>query len=207
MAVEDFTTYTETDPNSRITVSSGTIGCVGLTRNEDAYVYKDFGAGHFTDFTHTFSYKFISGNSIDSIFGSWGLGNGINDYEAWGGASITGVWNLHLKFNNNVYLWESYGGSTYNDSYSAANTDTVYYVKNEKSGTTMTSKIYSDSGMTNLLDTLSLVLHANHSFRYAFGMNTWNSGRTEYCSGEVNNLDLNESAATYRRRMLMGTGI
>ncbi|MCX5653733.1 MAG: discoidin domain-containing protein [Planctomycetota bacterium] len=39
--VEDFTTYTETDPNSRIGVTDSMLDVNGLTSNEDAYVYRD----------------------------------------------------------------------------------------------------------------------------------------------------------------------
>ena len=44
MAVEDFTGYTEVDPNTRIAVIASKVTWTALAKNEDAYVYKDFGA-------------------------------------------------------------------------------------------------------------------------------------------------------------------
>ena len=49
MAVEDFTTYTEVDPNSRITVSSTKVTWASVQRDEDAYVYKDKGVNYFDE--------------------------------------------------------------------------------------------------------------------------------------------------------------
>ena len=46
-ANQDYATYTETDENDRYAVANNVITVTGLTNDEDAYVYKDFGAGYF----------------------------------------------------------------------------------------------------------------------------------------------------------------
>jgi hypothetical protein len=46
----DLTAFTEVDPNSRIVVDSIRSEFTGLTRNEDAYVYKDYGIDNYDDF-------------------------------------------------------------------------------------------------------------------------------------------------------------
>jgi len=45
--VQDLTSYTEVDPNSRIAVTANRVTATNLTRNEDAYVYKDMGIDYF----------------------------------------------------------------------------------------------------------------------------------------------------------------
>ena len=40
-AVEDFTTYTEADPNSKITVTSSKIDVDTMRSDDEGYVYKD----------------------------------------------------------------------------------------------------------------------------------------------------------------------
>ena len=47
MAYEDFTTFTEVDPNSHISTTATRVTYAGLARNEVAYLYKDYGAGYF----------------------------------------------------------------------------------------------------------------------------------------------------------------
>jgi len=53
LALEDFTTYVEVDPNGNIIISSdGRRVTQDAYMDEYAYVYKDKGQGHFTDFEH-----------------------------------------------------------------------------------------------------------------------------------------------------------
>jgi len=59
MTLEDFTEYTELDPNSHIGKTTHHIDHLGFT-NEDAYIYKDYGAGHFTDFEIDFEATWVS---------------------------------------------------------------------------------------------------------------------------------------------------
>src|SRR3990172_12759017 len=82
MAYEDFTTYTEVDPNNRFSVATNVITITELTRTEDAYIYKDQSAGHFSgDFEHLFKFVFTAGANDTPVF-LVGLSNTINDnYE------------------------------------------------------------------------------------------------------------------------------
>ena len=47
MAIEDFSTYTETDPNSKIAVTSSKIDVSAIDRGDNAYVYDDKGSNFF----------------------------------------------------------------------------------------------------------------------------------------------------------------
>ena len=82
MAVENFTTFIETDPNSRIAVTSSKVTWTSLSRNEDAYVYKDKGEDYFDgDFSHLITVKMTAGVKDGRVY-LWGLTNEIDDMKA-----------------------------------------------------------------------------------------------------------------------------
>ena len=177
---EDYTTFTEVDPASHITVASNRITVANYTRNEEGYVYKDMGVDYFDgDFVHyltihptsyvlgAYHYMWMLSNTLDDGFGIRGAGGKYISLSAyWSGA--TGF----------VLVLEEYNGSPYSDYYSIS-TGTTYYtkiVRNESVGTygTIYCYIYSDQARTNLLDTLALALHEKVDFRYLYGINTYN---------------------------------
>ena len=52
-ALQNFTTFTEVDPNTRISKTATRVTWTDITKPEDAYVYKDMTADYFDgDFTH-----------------------------------------------------------------------------------------------------------------------------------------------------------
>lgn len=127
MAYEVLTGYTETDPNSHITVTTNKAEFAALQRNEKAYVNKDFGSGAFSgDFAHTFSFR-ITGFSSTSDVGIYAVSNDGDD--GWAGLSdgffvyvnYTGatsfkltlkevggnsVQHSHTLYHNNTYTFE-----------------------------------------------------------------------------------------------------
>ena len=198
MAIEDYTTYTEVDPNSHI-------GLVGTNHidfnayaNEDAYCYKDKGAAHFTDFEHKVDVRPISA-SADYCYGcNWLLSNALDDYHGLRTAGQTcvvvrtGHWTVAYP---QLYLSEYYGSTEYNAGPFNAAYNTWYYLTIKKLGTALTCKIYSDSARTTLLNTLSLTLQADHSFRYIFAANTQNEAVARNFDLDIENLDLQEAPA------------
>lgn len=50
--MEDFTTFTKVDPNSHIVVVSAAHIDFTNWDNESTYLYRDYGADFFSDFTH-----------------------------------------------------------------------------------------------------------------------------------------------------------
>ena len=192
MPLEDFTTYTEVDPNNHITVSQYHIDH-NAYRNEDAYVYKDKGSGFFTDFIHKVDVRsdFAQENALGVV---WSLQNDLNDVYGIYNANKTCVYVFFYyrgaDHTRRICLREVYNGSLYTTDWVGADTNTWYYLTIEKSGTSLTCKIYSDSARTNLLETLNLTLHGDWSFRYIFACNTYNSGHTYHMNVDVENLDL-----------------
>lgn len=202
MPVEDFTTYTEVDPNSHIgLVGTNHVDFVAY-RNEDAYLYKDKGENHFGDFTHDVDVLCDGRSGVNPISPVWALTNDVNDLKGIKDAGNTAIAvQFYRKSDGTLVLRlrEIYNNANYNDDYTVSY-DTWYYLTIEKSGTSLTCKIYSDSNRTNLLDTLSLTLHGDWQFRYIFAAITNNTGSTDNFVLDIENLDLNEEgAATYTK--------
>ena len=191
---EDFTTYTENDPNSDITVTSSRATVDTIRRDVSAYVYKDKGTGYFSgNFEHLTTVK-CTASDPDGCFNFWSLWNAIGGEDA-------------LRPSNNgieIMFYRSTGGSTYYilmrewygnvnyDSYYTINVGTAYYLKIARTGSTLTTKIYSDAARTSLLATLTLNLHQTAAYRYIYAVQSCASSYvpTATISGYSENLHL-----------------
>ncbi|KKL71872.1 hypothetical protein LCGC14_2090580 [marine sediment metagenome] len=207
MAFEDLSTYTEVDPNSRLTKTTRRVAWTALQRDEDAYIYYDKGADHFSgDFTHhlTIDTTAAGTTSPGSKVFCWAITNLVNDMKGIQGSSgdYFAVF-LYRSFTGvfEIYLEECNGGIPQQTAYTAA-LNTIYYLKvvrDESVGTygTIYCYIYSDAARTTLLATLTQTIDtAKRDFRYVFACNTWNSGETVAMTGYTENLELLASLAT-----------
>lgn len=216
-AYEDFSTYTEADANSRLTVTSSKVTWTNFSRYDtDHYVYKDYGSNHFNgDFEHLLSMQ-ITGYSGDYGYaGAWAMANVVDDWSGLQGASESGLF-VHQQHNtgtaNAMACREVDSGSYYDSSYYSISLNTYYYLKikrDESVGTygTLYTYIYSDSSRTTLLTTLSVALHSNKKdFRYLYGFQGggWSDLSGRLISGFSENLDIQESspAPTTEERIL-----
>jgi hypothetical protein len=198
MTLEDFTSYTEVDPNSHITKTANHIDAK-LYRNEDAYVYKDNGVNHFgSSFTHLIGTKPVA-HYDNGECGIWAVAQGIGSIDsADAGNELTVYWYYHNTYHYVLYIHERYNSVSYEtrtgvvDQFVAG---TWYYLKIVKSGTSFTLYIYSDSARTNLITSISLTLHADISYQYCYGCLSWNSGNAYWLQAYIDNLDLQEGGA------------
>lgn len=217
MATEDLTTYTKTDPLSRLTVTSSKVTWVGVRRNEDTYLYKDKGANHFDgDLEHLLDFRY-EGAGYWSLTNCWALCNLINDFDdidAAGGDGLAVVQREESSGVHKLFLKELDGGTQYDDVYTASEPVT-YYLKvkrDEAVGTygTLYLYIYSDAERTNLLDTLSIALHSSKKdFRYIYACQSWDTDSSDannWNDGWTENLDLQEEAAVVTRSFGFITG-
>jgi len=208
MAYEDFSTYTEVDPNNRITI--GGVGNVRIDhqaiRNEDAHVYDDKGSNHFQNFEHLVDIR-SDFNNGDSMGGVWAVSNTVDDMKYWIDNTKRALW---LRFydrtvsgDERIYLDEQTesGGHTF-DSYNLAAPNTWYYVVIERDDTTLTCDIYSDSARSVWVDTLTVTCEgvSTAKYQYVFGCNTQNTGAAVLMNNDIENLDLQEGVDT-------GTGV
>ncbi len=204
MATEDFTTYDESDDNGRIVAIAGTVTVTDMAQTDDChYLSDDKGVNHFSDFTHLVTVECTDVDGAQWTWRKlvvWELSSATQDDLA---ATIAASDDLLLvyfwsrNYGDPVYLYlESYnnGVSEGSDSYTAA-LDTPYYLTIQKSGDTVTCKIYSDSDRTNLLDTLTLSGITDNSYRYIYATQSEHgaAGGTQI-SGLISNLDLQEGA-------------
>jgi hypothetical protein len=189
---EDFTTFTEVDVASdRIQKTAYHIDHLSY-RNETTYLYKDYSAAHFDDFTHKIKVRFVSSSVAWAGGHSWLLANDVAG-AAWmenNNKTYLSIFLLSDGSNNpRIWLREMYNGSYYDDTY-VCSFNTWYYVKIVKSGTSINAYVYSDSDYSNLLDTLTLTLHANHTLRYLYGCNSDNDGGNKNGVLDIENFDI-----------------
>jgi hypothetical protein len=198
---EDFTTYTEEDPNNRITVETSKVTFTNLTRAEAAYVYKDKGVDHFNgDFEHLLTVNSISSSGEYPFTSFWGLSNDIGAYNvlAEAGKSWIIIDIYHNPVNPRIEIRESDGGTVYYEITSYYSPNTPYYLKikrDESVGTygTLYCYIYSDAARTTLIDTLEMALHTSKKdYRYIYAVQSMGLAGDPYMSGYSENLDLGE---------------
>ncbi len=184
---EDFTTYTEVDPNGRITVTAARVTWASLSRNEDAYVYYDKGAGYYSgDFTMYFTHRTTAETASGTrTVGCWAVTNTVDDLAAIVaangdylaircGKTLGGAYTLRMT--------ECDGGAEYTGGDVTISLNTDYYLKvkrDEAVGTygTIYMEIYTDAARALLLSTTSIALHTSKKdYRYLFPVITSNSG-------------------------------
>lgn len=198
---ENYTTYTEVDANARLSVDSATqITATGLLRSDESYIYKDMGAAHFAgDFTHLLDTKHTASGSTVSDAAFWATTNAVDDMYGLRAASAKYLYAYWYGNTPVIYLQEGAGATQYSDGSVNLVTNTQYYMKvvrNEAVGTygTLYLYIYSDSGRTSLVDTLSVALHEKLDLRYVFAVSAYNDGNAASISFIVSNLDLGEQS-------------
>ena len=199
MVYEDFTTYTEVDPNSHLSKTTNHVDHKGY-RNEDCYLYKDYGTGHFVTVNHKIDAKAVSAGSKDySMSAFWMLsydtvddvcGLQTGSKSCFGARLVTDTSGTKVYFQ----LFETYGGSWYTSAVLEVSFNTQYYCTITKSGTTLTLHVYTDSARTQEVSgsPKTLTLHANYNCQYLFAGNVYNYGvdTDNWIDVDIDNLDL-----------------
>lgn len=169
--LQDVSAYTEVDAGADTVAktSSTVLTAANMTREEDSYIYKDFGASFFCgNFEHKLTLK-RSAKGGDTQSGVWMLSNTVGDY-------YTQTDNLSVYITNtSIVLAEMLSSTPTTDAYASFATGTDYYLKivrNEDVGNygTLYCYIYSDTAYTTLVDTLSVALGSKANFRYLYGL-------------------------------------
>jgi len=155
MAIENLTTYIEVDSGSDITVTAPSASFVAMPREVVSYVYKDFGAGYFTDFDIDFEFQ-ITAMSTTGVASIFSVSNTIGTFQdqitAGDGLRVVAYGNT-----NNFQIQIRDENIVAGDVYTYGGTSTpLLYCTVKRNGTTFTLDVYSDSGRTSLLDTLTI---------------------------------------------------
>lgn len=206
---EDFTTYTEVEPDDRIQKTETHVDFLAK-RNEDSYLYKDYGVDYFQNFEHFVNVKCVSTTEDTASAGVWSVSNDLDDVRG------------QREVDNEYYVIEFYrtdGGDpmrrillgfwdgskdpaerwiidTANFSFAYG---TWYYFRIKRVGTSLTCKIYdtaasrdAESADEHLLDTLSLTVDEADKFRYVYACCSYNLPNTPEMELDIENLDLQE---------------
>lgn len=196
MAFQDFTTYTETDPTSKITVTSTKIDVAAIPEEDDAFVVKDFGASHFTDFDHDFEVYIDSAttNGIHAIV--WGVSNAADMVSTDANAK------LFVRAYDDTTPELAVGDQNNQVSVTVSN-NTLYYCTVVRSGTTLTLSVYSDSGRTSLVGSNNLTV-VSTAFRYLYGFANYGNAVGAFTwTGYSQNFDINEGGGGGGRKKFL----
>lgn len=173
------------DPNGRFEITPSTITATGLTRNEDAFIYKDFGTDYFDgDFVHWLKTS-ASGGASSSRIPVWAL---TNEIDTPYGLQNNYADCLYINWYNSsgnwiLQIYEMVNGGILADSSSNLSADTDYWLeirRDESVGTygTIYCDIYNniDRTATHKVDTITITLTESNDFRYLFGLSAFNAG-------------------------------
>jgi hypothetical protein len=198
MATQDFTTYSEVDPNGRFAVSEDEIVFTDLSKDEVAYIDDDKGPDYFeASFIHDFEIE-ITAHASASLHGIvWGIANLVGDW----GDLISAESALFVELYGyaggpRLQFTERWNSLTYRPSQQNISVGTTYYarVKRDESVGTYgraTLYLYSDSARTALVSSQYLDLHGKADFRYVLPITSYDSGNDALVmSGRIKDLDL-----------------
>lgn len=191
---EDFTTFSETDPNSHLSVAANKVTFTNLARDETAYVVYDYGDGYFDgDFVQEISFKVDSesiGSGGMSILVPWKMTKD-SPIDGRPGLKIqVFVWASDFQ----ISLYEIYGEAPnyaedyYNGSLTDKHKQFWLTIKRDESVGTygrITVDIYDDAARLSLVDTLQIDLHEKIDFRYVSTPGDYNDGQTDSLTGFI----------------------
>ena len=157
MTLQDLTTFTATDPNSKWTLTTTRCTATNLPRNNDSYVWKDFGVGYFGDLRHLLDTQLtnVTGSiSADNlIMGIWSINAGKGSYQDqdlnshqlyWAPLAVTTTYTLIIA-----------KGGTVIDRSVALTLNTTYYLTITRSAAVFSVIICSDDNRTVIVDTIT----------------------------------------------------
>lgn len=210
MALEDLLTYTEVDPNGRLTVTSPRVTFSNLRRSDDTYLYDDKGVGTLSGaFTHEGSFKITSAINFCNVF-LWGWANVIDDLRdpLINGDLLSFRFRRTGSGTNIIFLQESVGGSITNSNNFNSIVGVQYWIRIIYDPTfgvfgKLTCEVYTDSSKTILVTTLSLALNGPVSFQYFYPCSSFNDGLGFPCDGFTEEWDLGEEVSSGRRRRML----
>lgn len=195
MTLEDFTTYTIVDAESRLTVTANKIEGTNPRCDRDSLVHDDKGAAHFgATFEHDFKMNLrdvgmMSGTSF------WAVSNVVEDEKHWEDNNSQAVTAKVWRQYSDPYVVLVDEETADSDSWTNPSVATSYYCTAERtSETAVELRIYSDASRETLVDTLSVTITSGRRYQHVFGWAIRFMGTPSYPRLDLENLDLNEAA-------------
>ena len=191
---EDFTTYTESDPQSAITVTSTNVSWVNLDRDGSSRVYKDYGSGHFGDLEHLITVCADGTVYHGDALGHWGLYN-VDDADMTDYPALRVNLNYYTGSNYRIYLVEvDDGGSGQFDYTTTISWGDEKYLTIDRDGSDFDCYIYNNAARDDLFDTLTLSSCTETTMRYCYVLVPQGASRNTDFDGWSAHLDLQEAA-------------
>jgi len=192
---QDLSTYAEVDPDGDLTIGeAGNVRCTfdTMLRSVAAYLTKDFGAGHFGNYTHDFDCFVSATSSFTAHADLWGVSNAAGTF-ADRATGQTVYW-YYSGTGSIQYLNLREMSTGASDAY-VATLSTPYYCTAVRAGTAGSCEIYDAPGrlIGDLLDTLTAVV-ANTTYRYHIALASREASGPPSITGYVENHDLHEAA-------------
>jgi hypothetical protein len=200
LAPIDFTTFTEVDAPTKVTVAAAAITLASGDRDEDYYVTLGMDTGHFTNFTHWVDVNITAQTDNDgSVMIPWALSNSHDDLKDIDDLNGTALWINAQRQAAEAYEFEIYslnaGTYTAVDTSSPINVNTESFLSIKRVGTTLTVGIYSSAALRLAagvpdVDTITGAV-VGTEFTYVYGLGSYNNGGGAVdISGTVKNLIL-----------------
>ena len=186
----DLSTYTEVDPGSNITTTAAKCNAVALVCNSASYVYKDYGAGHFTNISHRFATRLVAAAGDDRATFVYGLSNSVGTLNIGAGKKVVVFW-ARVSIAYNLYLRCYDGTSIITTDSTTLSLGTTYYIEvlHVAGSTVFTVKVYSDSAYSVLVDTLTIdSSYTNTTWRYHYCLSSVGVGIADTMSAYVENV-------------------
>jgi len=193
MAYEDFKNdYTEVDAGTFINADTvdTRANFVNMNLLNDSYFYKDFGVGHFANYTHLIEFYLDAAPGTGVALCGYSVGTTYDDLAGQGDAFQAFMYGMTGGAGTQIRIKDASDG---NYDFYAISLDTSYYLKCIRNGTTWSVEIYSDSSRETLLDTIA-VTGTVTAFQYVLAAQSDNeAGGARDITGYMEDLDLQEA--------------
>jgi len=199
---QDYTGYTKKDTDPSLTVTANKCAVGALVAADSAWICDDKGAGHFgTTFTHTVKTTPQSAEGDVGIV--WAVANEVESPNYWlaHSSQALGVWwdplgwTVGVPWLLKIRNYET--GLTASVLVGTGIEGTPHYLVISRSPSLVTCKVYSDAAHTTLLQTLTIAVDPERTYRHVFGASTY-LAQPDPCVSltyDVENLVLTEDGA------------
>jgi hypothetical protein len=191
MAVEDFTTYTEVDPATKLTVTPTRVTWNDMAQSQTlTYVYRNLTATPVGDFTFDFTIQTSAADTYSNVIYICLINSLADFYDTY----VPYDDELSLRYESNV------GGvkaricmrdNSNNNQDETANIAPSFtkYCRLNRIGTTVTCSIYDDSAHTSLYDTL-IITGSSTLYDYIMVGQSYGYTSGNHQTGYIENLEL-----------------
>lgn len=197
---EDFTTFTEVDEDGDVTVIALNIAFDTMRRDAETYVWKDYGAGFFGDFTARFQVNITDLEAGDITAATVG-GFAMFSNDTGVGDDLTNFLGVTISQNQatddqfRLRLWERFGGATVfiSPQQNIHSVNDPLFCTVNRTGADVMFRVYSDSTRTTLIQTTTQTGNGDR-YQYNEGLMNWgrNVDPADHMTGYVDRLSFSE---------------